>query len=325
MVRKRSLLLLLCAQLATSLPVLAEPATAGVAAEAERLFERGLKEMQNHDYQSGCPRLAESYQLDPSPGALFTLAECESGWEKSASALAHYQSFIAQLPTMTRERRATFEERRRIATGQIAALSASAPKLTLSVASDQPPALVVKTDGIVVPPGTYGVARQLDPGAYAVTAELDGKIVWKRSITLEAGNQATLEIAPPLRGAGQPGAAQSSSRTRVPVYIAGGVAVAGLTTGLVAGLVAYQQKSTIDSHCPARTCDTQGRNALDSARTEARIGTLGISVGLAGAATAAALLLFSNSEAASVAKPVAGKRRWAVASDGRSLSLVGQF
>jgi hypothetical protein len=331
MPRTTPLLLWLLARLATSSPALAEPAPDRASARAERLFEQGLQEMRGHEYGVACPRLAESYQLDPSPGALFTLAECEAGWQKSASALAHYQSFVAALTTMTEERRETFEERRRIAAGQIAVLSVSAPKLTISVAPELPLELVVKSAGVVVPQGAYGVARRVDPGAYSITAELDGKAVWQRSVDLEAGNQALVEVTrPSVAASAAPASSPSPSDqpgTKKPIalYVAGGVAVAGLATGLVAGLLAYKQKSTIDSHCPDRTCDPQGRAALNSASSEARVSTVGVSFGIAGAATAAALLIFSTDRTAPRAKAASAQHRWGVASDGRTISLVTEF
>lgn len=320
-------ILLLLARLATPLPASAEPTPNSASACAERLFEQGLQAMRAHEYGAACPRLAESYGLDPSPGALFTLAECEAARQKSATALAHYQSFVAALTSMTAERRETFEERRRIAAGQIAVLSVSAPKLTINVAPELPLELVVRSAGVVVPRDAYGVVRRVDPGVYSVTAELDGKAVWQRSVDLEAGNQALVEVTPPSAASASSQSPNDQPGTKKPValYVAGGVAVAGLATGLVAGLLAYEQKSTIDGHCPNRTCDPQGRAALNSASSEARVSTVGVSLGIAGAATAAAVLIFSTDRTAPRAQAASARHRWGVASDGRTIDLVTEF
>src|SRR5262249_52925634 len=61
---------------------------------AAALFQTGLQQMQASRYAEACPKLAESYWLDPRPGVLFTLAECEARWEKTASALAHYDDYL---------------------------------------------------------------------------------------------------------------------------------------------------------------------------------------------------------------------------------------
>jgi hypothetical protein len=83
--------------------------------EAERHFEAGLERMKAGDYAVACPMLAESHRLDPLPGVLFTLAECEALWGKFASALEHYTSFTRSLTAMDSARRAVYEERLGIA------------------------------------------------------------------------------------------------------------------------------------------------------------------------------------------------------------------
>jgi hypothetical protein len=70
--------LLLAACLGT-LPALAEDpgAAQDAKAAAKALFDRGIDERDAHRYESACPALAESYELDPRPGTLLYLAECE--------------------------------------------------------------------------------------------------------------------------------------------------------------------------------------------------------------------------------------------------------
>jgi hypothetical protein len=336
--RTTSLLLFLLS-LSASTPALAEPSSHGAAAQAEQLFEQGLEAMRRQDYGSACPKLAESYQLDASPGALFTLAECEASWQKSASALAHYQSFLSALTAMPAERRDTFEERRRIASNQIAALSVSAPELTIDVAPGQPPALLVRAGTTVVPPAAYGVARRLDPGVFTVTAELEGKKVWERTIELESGSKASVEVEPssggeaftpsspaftPSSPALPPG--RTGARKPVGFYVAGSIAAGGIATGLVAGLLAYEKKNDVDAHCPERTCDAQGRAALNAARSEARVSTVAASFGIAGVAAAAMFLVFARHEGARSSQPAASsERRWGITSDGRSVAFVRAF
>jgi hypothetical protein len=328
-------MLLLCLQLTAAAPASAQqPQTGGKPNNAEQLFQEGVQDMRGGQYSVACPRLLASYQLDPLPGVLFTVAECEAGWAKLGTALGHYQEFVSALTAMTAERRETFEERRRIAAEQIAVLSVSAPTLTVDVAAASPPSMIVKFDGQLVPQSAYGVGRRVDPGLYAITAELDGKTVWSRNVTLEPGNQARVEVSmsPPAARANSNSSHQSATNEkhaaprRTWTYVAGGVAVAGLTTGLVAGGLAYSHKHSIADNCPDLVCNSPGRRALDSARTEAKLSTGAFSVGLVGAAAVTLLLLLSpdssppNNSAAQRAHPRIG-----LASDGRSLSLTGGF
>lgn len=321
--------LLLAAQLASSTSVWAESAASDAPLNADHLFEQGLAEMRAGQYGVGCPHLAQSYRVDPVPGALFTLAECEASWNKLARALAHYQSFLSALTMLPAARRDSFEERRRIAAGQVTALSVSAPELTLNVAPEIAPGLIVKADGELIPSAAYGVARRIDPGRYGLTAERAGQRVWTRTVELQAGNRAIVQVqlplAPLVSGASSR-ASQHKKSLPAAAFVGDGVALAGLTTGIVAGLLAYGRLATIDRHCPARRCDGTGRAALNAARTEARISTIGFSCGIAGLAVATlAWLLPSSDRPASTGRAASGRAAWRVVGDTQGVRVDGEF
>lgn len=268
--------------------------------EADRLFRLGLSDMQAGKYESGCPLLAESHRLDASPGALFTLAECEAAWTKAATAIEHYQAFVDVLTTLPTVRRDKFDERRRIALEKIAALSASAPEVTLEVAERAPANLVVKRDGEAIDPASYGVGKKVNPGRYLFTAELDGRTQWERTISLSLHDRAKIVVPWPLEeqraGAAPPvrvepvRAAPQRSPLRVWTYASVGVGAVGFSVGIVAGAVALRRKGDIDEHCPARRCDARGRDAVDAGQRAALLSTLGFAAGIAGAAAATTLL-----------------------------------
>jgi hypothetical protein len=69
--------------------LLAAPAAAGDKETAKGLFDRGIDQMEAGHYDKACPDIAESYRLDPQPGTLFTLAECEVKRGRLATAVAH--------------------------------------------------------------------------------------------------------------------------------------------------------------------------------------------------------------------------------------------
>ena len=77
-------------------------------------------------------------------------------------------------------------------------------------------------------------------------------------------------------------------------YFAGGIGLGGLATGVATGIIALNERSTINENCPGRLCNAAGHDAVDSARTAATISTISFSVGLAGAAGAAILWIVSN-------------------------------
>ena len=57
-------------------------------------------------YDTGCPELAESYRLDPAPGTLFTLAECERKGGNIATALARYDDYLQLFNRMSPDEQA---------------------------------------------------------------------------------------------------------------------------------------------------------------------------------------------------------------------------
>jgi hypothetical protein len=280
----------------------ARPAAAENAAQAEALFERGLSEMQAGNYDAGCPKLAESYRLDPLPGALFTLAECEAAWSKVATAIEHYQSFVDGLTLLPPGRRGRFDERRRLALEKIAALSATAPELTLDVAPGAASSLVVRRNGEPVDPSSYGVARKVDPGAYVFSAELDGQPQWERSVRLALSDRVVVQVPWPLvepsAETAPPRAERGGPSQRAPLrpwlYASGAVGAAGLVAGAVAGGLALGKEKVIAEHCQGRECDAQGYDAAVAGQRAALISSVGFALGLAGAAAATTLFLLER-------------------------------
>src|SRR5688572_10698415 len=62
------------------------------ASDAQELFDKGLADMKAGNYESGCPALEESFRQDPQPGALFTLATCESRRGRLATGMKHFEA-----------------------------------------------------------------------------------------------------------------------------------------------------------------------------------------------------------------------------------------
>ena len=328
-------------RVALACSVLPRPALAqGSPSRAETLFEQGLDAMRAGQYESACPALSESYRLEPLPGALFTLAECEAAWGKLTSAVDHYQTFLKGLPSLPPERRDKFDERRRMALEKIATLIATAPEVTIDAPLPVPPGLIVKRNGEVVEPNAFGVGKKVDPGEYVIFAELDGETVFERRVVLSERDRARVEVkwsprpaseAAVSRAAVQPArvppapSPSASSGTRTWVYVSGGAAALGLATGFAAGGVAWSKKGSIEQNCPNRECNPEGRRAVSAGQRAATISTIGFSVGLVGAAGAALLLVLPRQHAQSAA---ASKRPTPVFVASREfveLSLAGRF
>jgi hypothetical protein len=273
-----------------------------VAASAA-LFDQGLKDMLAGRYDKGCPELAESQRLDPEPGTLFTLAECERKQGKIATAAAHYDDYLRLFDHMTPDQQKDQRGRDQVSKQERAAITPFIPKLTLRLPPNAPPSTVVKLSGKQLDSPSLGVPLPVDPGSYTVTTQVPGGPVHEQSLVINKGENkdVTLEVdvphpaqrAPansaPASPKTEPVASSSSQRTWA--YVAGGVGVAGVVTGSVAGVLAFGKKSTVDKDCKGLTCTPEGKQAVDSGRTDALISTIGFSVGAAGLIAGAVLLL----------------------------------
>src|SRR5258706_8825974 len=94
--------------LAGSSPARAQPSA------AEASFNQGLADMQAGRYDTGCPALAESQRLDPRPGTLFTLAECEAKRGRIGTALTYYREYLALYEAMKPDQKSRQSERVKI-------------------------------------------------------------------------------------------------------------------------------------------------------------------------------------------------------------------
>jgi hypothetical protein len=318
--RRALALLALCAAMAGAPPVCAQPGT------AQAQFDYGLAEMEAGRYATGCPALAESYRLDPHPGVLFTLAECENKAGRIASALTHYEAYLDLFAHMSDAEKARQRGRDRISLAQRDRLRAQVPELAIALPATAPRGTTVTRDGTPLAAPSLDVPAPVDPGEHVVAAKTPDGVVHEMHVTVSRGEHRavlldlsrrappTLEESGPERDSGLPPAfavttsAPPSSPLRTWAWISAGVGAAGLAAGVVAGAVVVADKSTIDANChPDRTCNQQGLSAADRASTMGVVSDVGFALGAAGAVGAVALLLASPSRSPHVtAAPLPG-------------------
>lgn len=307
------------ARLLTSTSFLSILALAGrVAAQnepaADALFNKGLEDMKAGKYETGCPALAQSFQLDPKPGALFTLADCENMRGHIATAVVHYREFLARVDVLPVERKATYEERQARAKEQIEALTPQIPTLTLILPKNAPAGTVVKQDGEVFAGPSLGVPLPVDPGEHIVTTQAPGGpgVEVKIQITKGEKKQIHLEVKPvatPVAPATGSAALAGPTpdkmqRPKVPVWawIAGGVGVVSAGASIAFGVDFAQVKDKTDQfsakYCTSNICpkthsaemsDLEGHwnQSLTLTLLFAGIGAAGLGLGVYEVATTA--------------------------------------
>ena len=310
---------------AVALPVPAHADTGDVVL-AEALFRDGRELLAHGDYGHACPKLAESFRLDPATGTLLALALCHEREGKFASAWGEYSE------AASRSRSEGRADREGAARTKIKELEPNLSMLTIRLSNDEPQDLEIYRNGVLVEPAWLGTAVPVDGGIVTIEAFEPGDRHWQTQVVVAAtGDHQTVTI-PPVEKAGSvekatPAAPERPARpivvqpalapeppapepTRVPeprrVHRQGpsGLQWGGIVTGIVGlgGLAAggvftsFALKKNHDSKAfcsPADPdlCSAQGRVLRRDARTDGNIATVGLVAGGVLAATGLTMIL----------------------------------
>ena len=288
------------------------------SAAAEALFQSGLADLKKQRFDTACPALAESYRLDARPGTLFTLAECEAQAGKVASAIAHYSDYVQLYARMPPDQRLRQGDRDSIAQAQITKLQPLVPHLVLILPSDAPRGTLVRRGDVLLQGPSLGIPLPVDPGEHVITTQAPGGQLRTIRVSVAAGETKRVELAvdlPAVNSAtpvlsGSPPMAPAAPATPAPVmampgrtssqrvwaYVLGGVGLEGLAVGAVAGVLAWDKKSTINRECQGKVCTQEGKDAGDSAKNLGVLSTVTMGIGL-GALAGAALLMLTEPSA----------------------------
>lgn len=273
---------------------------------AQTLFDDGRAKMIAGDYHAACPKLAESYRLDPAPGTLLNLGMCHEAEGRLATAYAEIGE------AFSRAIRDGRSDRQKTAREHLAAIAPRLSKLQLRVVADAPSDLHVEVDGIALARAAWDVAVPMDPGEHVVTASASGRIPSQTRVTVEADGS-TKEVAvgdlaidpdaskppppPPVKSV-EPPPPPPPEKGMAPLRIVGfaalGVGAAGVVTGAIFAGISASTWSTVKKQCPNATCSTDA--AIDDGRragTFADVATVAFIVGGVVAAAGLALVLFA--------------------------------
>jgi hypothetical protein len=293
---------------------------------AEALFQSGKALLEQKNYAAACPKLTESYRLDPGTGTLLALALCHEGDGLLASAWGEFADVVA------RSRREGRPDREKLARQHMTTLESRLPTLTISLApgAEQAPGLEVKRDGVRVGAGSLTTPVPVDPGHHHVEATAPGYKPFSATLTLAADGQHGEVLVPVLvREPEQPPALPRAEARRFwsPLRVAGlwvGVAgVAGLATGSVFGLRAIDRNNASKNDgCNAMSVCTQlGTSERRDAQWAGDASTVAFAVGGGLLAVGAAMVVFgdSRSEAgvAVKASPIVSNRELGMGLEGR--------
>lgn len=242
---------------------------------------------------AACALFEESQRLEPAPGTLLNLANCEEALGKVASAWAHVLGALDKLPTT--------DERFEVATTLARRLEPRLPKLVLRLAPSAPATTQVRRDDVAIGAGALGVSVAVDPGPHAIVASAPGRSARTYSIQLAEGQHIELSVEP-----GPPAAMRSielaapPSRppNRAPGWLLLGGAGVLAATSAVFGVLAIEQNAIMSDHCDAlRRCDSDGLAAARSGHSYDVVSTSAL-IAAGFAAAVGIVWLVSHPEAA---------------------------
>jgi hypothetical protein len=270
-------------------------------ARADALFHDGLTLFDAKQYAQACPKLAESFRLEPATGSLLALAACHEAQGKTASAWVEYGAVADRAHEEGREDRADAAQRHR------AGLEPRLAKLTIATPAEvaSTPGLMVTRDGIAVGGDSIGTPVPIDPGEHRIEASAPGRQSWSTTVALWSDGASASVVVPPLAELSSATAPHSDDwdRNRSSLRVAGiATGVAGLLALGVAGYFtsqAIRQNDDSRSDCAGNVCGATGRQERFSAIASARGATVATVIGSALVVGGAALFIVGRPREAS--------------------------
>lgn len=294
----------------------AAPARAGDSISAEALFVAGRDAALRGDYAEACAKFAESQRLDPAPGTLINLGDCNEHLGLFASAWRYYREAVDRLPG---------DKRVEGLKARMKAMEPRLSKLTLTLAPGAPEGTRVTRDEVELGSASLGMAMPIDAGEHVVVVTAPGREAKRTAVKIVEGQSPKLELsagaasraieAPPP----PPPPASGSGRT-IGIVI-GSLGVASLAAGAVTGGMTLQRKSTVESDCHNQVCNTHvGIDAAAQGKTLSLVSTVTFVTGLVGIGAGAVLFLTSGPRSAPAVALAPTVTR-----DGTGILLLGRF
>ena len=167
-------------------------ADTGDVVMSEVLFRDGRDLLARKDYAHACPKLAESFRLDPATGTLLALAVCHERQGRLASAWGEYSDAASRSKLESRP------DREAAARSKAQELEPKLSTLTIALSDATPPTGVeIRRDGAPVAPAWLGTAVPVDGGLVTIEAIAPGNRHWEAQVILAStGDRQTVTIPP---------------------------------------------------------------------------------------------------------------------------------
>jgi len=295
--------------LATSLGAAGRARSEPPPPEAARLFQEGRAALGKGDYELASSYFARSYRLEATLGTLLNLAVCEDKLGKLSAALAHLQR--------ARDTAAPSDRRRPLIEERIAQLEARLPRLTVRPSSSIDASVTISLDERPLAASELGTMIRIAPGTHVLDCAGPHGESCTNVFSVSEGEDAVQIVKVTRRSIPVPGApvsevvplrlppdthaspSRSADRNAV-AYVTGGIGLATVVVGLIAGAAVVRQMNIVDQRCDERGCDPEGLAAAQTGRTLSTVSTVTTAIGLAGLGVSAYLLLSAPASQTSV-------------------------
>ncbi len=250
--------------------------------EAERLFREAVRLRDAGDFVAACPKFEASFGLDPAPGTLVNLGDCEVRIGKLVAAVGHYKLAAAAFPKTDR--------RRDLVTQKASDLEPKLAHLTIKLAPGLPATASITRGGAPFDRKEAGVSALVDPGKLAIVvtqperkdAVYDVSLAEGESkeLVVDVGAPVDKQVVSTVTVVEKP-VTTGVSPIRTAGFVIGGVGLVGVGLGAVTGILAMGKASTVKEHCDTTTyaCDAEGADAARAGEVLAPLSTVAFIAG----------------------------------------------
>jgi hypothetical protein len=267
------------------------PAEGEHVQRARALALEGIELFEKERWSDAHERLSQAFELFPAPTVALLDAKALEKLGRLVEAHDTFQK-AARLPVGDDSPKA-FRRAVQDAERERERVARLIPALTIEVRGASS-SHTLTLNGVPLPSEAWGQPRKLDPGSYTVVAKLGASVERSEQVTLVPGSQASLILALSSRAAPAnaplPEPVASEPRSAALTWTAFGVGVAGVATGVIAGLVMQSAQHSLDEECTP-TCPEDQRDTLERFRTARTVSAVGYSAGAVGLGLGVWLLL----------------------------------
>jgi len=279
-------------------------------AVAESLFRDGKRLFQAEDYEHACPKLAQSYQIDPGGGTVLLLAICYEKRGKFASSWARYNDALALARRDQREdREGRAREGLESVEPKLSYIDLKFDSVTRTIAG-----VTLALDGVDLP-SIMDARLPIDPGKHKLAVHAPNYETWSVEVTITGPAVTTPvsvpELEPKLAPAPAPAEPQPAAvplapapsnngeiardraghkNVRMMAYIMGGVGLASIGVGSYFGVRAIRLNNDANAACSSKQCTPENAAAVgksEDALSKAHLADAFIGIGAAVTVSAA--------------------------------------